>query len=837
MKLIIKLLIIITLATSQLAYSDEAKVCFYELADFRGESFCSTESESKSIHNDGFDNKIESISVPPGMVVTLYDGVNFSGKTITLKNDINLQELKSSGLYYKINSYQIAPAICFYTEDGYQGDSTCLAANQQIDLYHDTEVILESNRHVLPIHNDSIKSITIPQGMIAKIYKNDNFTLPFYALTENTTDNSLKALDMNNEITSIKAEEIKGLSCDKRCAIINSYDINLPYGFGEYWDDVRLLNKQVLFVFNTTGMGEDDNYDIKLFSGAGVIINKEGIIFSDHRMINKFYFERYKHSDNLSFIIQIKEDNVEIQYIQTLEHQLVDISPIISYDWSDKLNLPLDILITNYNIDKPLILAKTILTADTGDKKWEKRDLIQTSKIICAFTPFLNIYNYLIQGKCQQLDGIVFSASEYFNSNTQGKTLHIAGSSTPLKHKTETLLQTQESVDNHMTLTYIDNNQRGHSLSLPAVAKTCQTSLHSLFNSRPTRQLRPHCIDWTLEIMTDFTLLFGNSLETWNMEFFGRIINSIIKTGSTGVAVENTEIESSEIENSEVENSEVEKRFIKSVKEKIIEHGSENSFNYIKTAFDYAQLSYLSYKFYYSSDEMPSTVEQFPLGIYELLLETFNYVRTPPTVISQGDLVEQNELEFEVEILPTPTPEEEKKLSDTEVKNAQAMRKKLSETITHWGEQYQSTQAEQGSYAEQGASASANASPDENDRRLKKLLRAGYIVTGIINRRLILHRPGEIYVVIKLQGRIIAIVLADRFNNRDRVELVASVTLPDYVIYPDREGTVRGAGTAAVRELARYLQQQGARTLFSEVISQPSARVKQKVGFNFKNEF
>ncbi|EOF8261025.1 TPA: GNAT family N-acetyltransferase [Yersinia enterocolitica] len=821
MKLIIKLLIIITLTTSQLAYSDEAKVCFYELADFGRESFCSTESESQSIYNGGFDNKIESISVPPGMVVTLYDGVNFSGRKTTLKNDINLQQLKSSDLYNKINSYQIEPAICFYTEDNFQGDSTCLAANQQIDLYHDTEVILESNRHVLPIHNDSIKSIKIPQGMLAKIYKNDNFTLPFYALTENTTDNSLKALDMNNEITSIKAEEIKGLSCDKRCAIINSYDINLLFGFGEYWDDVRLLNKQVLLVFNTKGMGEEDNYDIKLFSGAGVIINKEGIIFSDHRMVNKFYFERYKNSDNLSFIIQIKKDNVEIQYVQPLKHQLVDVSPIISYDWSDKLNLPLEVVITNYNIDKPLILAKTILTADTDDKKWEKRDLIQTSKIICAFTPFLNIYNYLIQGKCQQLDGIVFSASEYFSSNTQGKTLHIAGSSAPLKHKTETLLQTQESVDNHMTLTYIDNNQRGQSLSLPAVAKTCQTSLHSLFNSRSTRQLRPYCIDWTLEIMTDFTLLFGNSLETWNMEFFGRIINSIIRTGSTGVVVEN----------SEIEDSEVEKIFIKSIKEKIIEHSTENSLSYIKTAFDYAQLSYLTYKFYYSSDDLPSAVEQFPLGIYELLLETFNYVRTPPTIVSQGQLVEQNDLEFEIEILPTLTPEEETKLSDAEVKNAQAMRKKLSDTITRWGEQYQSSQAEQ------GASASADSSPDENDRGLKKLLRAGYIVTGIINRRLILHRPGEIYVIVKLQGRIVAIVLADRFNNRDRVELVASATLPDYVLYPDREGTVRGAGTAAVRELARYLQQQGARTLFSEVISQPSARVKQKVGFSFKGEF
>lgn len=43
--------------------------------------------------------------------------------------------------------------------------------------------------------------------------------------------------------------------------------------------------------------------------------------------------------------------------------------------------------------------------------------------------------------------------------------------------------------------------------------------------------------------MTDFTLLFGGSLRTWNTEYFGRIIQSIITTGSTGVAVENTEVE------------------------------------------------------------------------------------------------------------------------------------------------------------------------------------------------------------------------------------------------------------------------------------------------------
>lgn len=91
--------------------------------------------------------------------------------------------------------------------------------------------------------------------------------------------------------------------------------------------------------------------------------------------------------------------------------------------------------------------------------------------------------------------------------------------------------------------------------------------------------------------------------------------------------------------------------------------------------------------------------------------------------------------------------------------------------------------------------------------------------------------------VVRFQGEIISIVLADRFNNRNKVELVASSTQPDYVLMPHREGTVRGAGTAVVNALAQYLKEQGAITLFSEVISQPSARVKQKVGFHFKSEF
>ncbi|WP_016678160.1 GNAT family N-acetyltransferase, partial [Yersinia pestis] len=366
--------------------------------------------------------------------------------------------------------------------------------------------------------------------------------------------------------------------------------------------------------------------------------------------------------------------------------------------------------------------------------------------------------------------------------------------------------------ENKMLLTYIDNVNNNQSLSLPAVAKTCMVSIHSILSTRQTRQIRPACIDWTLEIMTDFTLLFGSSLRTWNTEYFGRIIQSIITTGNTGVAVENTEIE---------------KRLSHAVKKAIMSQSIDSTLDHIKTAFDYAQLNYFDYSLFYVSEDTPSQVEQLPLGIYELLLPSFIYRPIPPIIIENSERVEQHELAFEIEILPSLFPEDARP-SDTEIEHARELRQKISETIAQWGQQYQ------GAHAIDDVDQEVNA--DEN-AALSQLLHAGHIVTGIIHRRLILNRPGEIYVVVKLRGEIIAIVLADRFNNRDEVELVASATLPDYVLSPDSEGTVRGAGTAAVYELARYLQQQGAKTLFSETISQPSARVKQKVGFTFKSEF
>lgn len=112
---------------------------------------------------------------------------------------------------------------------------------------------------------------------------------------------------------------------------------------------------------------------LSLFNGATININNSRIEFYNEKMNNDFYFEHDKRNDNLSFIIQMKKNTVQVQYIQTLRNNLVDISPIIFFDWDNGINEIPEIVITNNNKDEPLVIAKTILTADTGDKDWEKR--------------------------------------------------------------------------------------------------------------------------------------------------------------------------------------------------------------------------------------------------------------------------------------------------------------------------------------------------------------------------------------------------------------------------------------------------------------------------------
>ena len=88
-----------------------------------------------------------------------------------------------------------------------------------------------------------------------------------------------------------------------------------------------------------------------------------------------------------------------------------------------------------------------------------------------------------------------------------------------------------------------------------------------------------------------------------------------------------------------------------------------------------------------------------------------------------------------------------------------------------------------------------------------------------------------LFVVVRLEGEIVSVLGAAKGDTNDEFYIDVSVSAPRNVLTPNAEGNIRGAGTAAVHELARYLKEKGVKTLRSTVISQPSARVKMKLGF------
>ncbi|CND40919.1 beta-gamma-crystallin [Yersinia pseudotuberculosis] len=101
------------------------------------------------------------------------------------------------------------------------------------------------------------------------------------------------------------------------------------------------------------------------------------------------------------------------------------------------------------------------------------------------------------------------------------------------------------------------------------------------------------------------------------------------------------------------------------------------------------------------------------------------------------------------------------------------------------------------------------------------------------------HRAGAAalrhHAVRQFDRAFISLTMAVDININD-VGVAGSLTNPDYVITPNAEGAVRGAGTAAIRALADHFKRKGKISLVSSVISQPSAIVKKKVGFRFIEE-
>ncbi|EEQ09990.1 Beta-gamma-crystallin [Yersinia mollaretii ATCC 43969] len=783
--------------------ADQPKVCFYKDSYYNGASICATEGSLVNILPLKWNDRISSISVSKGMIVTVYEDGDFAGRSLTLKESIDFLSSKGAkGLNDAISSFSIKHAACFYEYDQYFGGSMCLSGGEKMDLYKGLE------SHIDRSLNDRVSSIKVPKNMQVTLFKDDNYNGDKITLAENYLLAELEDLDMDYAITSMTASQQENFICDQYCAIKERMIIPIKHIFGDYWHDERIGSKQVLISFKLT-----DNDDYLIWMGSDRVIKvKDRVIYYIHNDLNDIaYYHMNKESDRVSISSRFNGSYFESQFIESEGTKIIHLSPLIGYLF-DPSDANIHFSITNINTDKSksVVIDKAVMTVEKAQHRSERAI---TGLASCWAMPLLSIYNYVVQGRCNQVERFVDDVADFFGS-LDDKILQVSGSSKPLP-KVDT--DKAPSFDGGVTtasseldgiLTYVRTGLDKKSLTVPATALACRVSMKEqlLPHLRIRRDLTPTCIDWTLDILTDFTLLFGDSIARWNAENFGLVIERIIQNGDTGYAVSDTNIES---------------RLVHNVMAHIADSKDDELLR-LKSAFDFSQLSYATYQ-HHTHDQSavvsPQQSQELLLGRYELALENFNMVETIPRVRQAGQWVEHPELHFDIEII-TGRPAE-----------TLAARRNVIPIIENWRQSYnQPYLPTPVSSTEEDPQAIA-----QTQLNMDSVISAARIVGDVAQSWLRTTRDDYIYLIVRLSGQIVSITLAVDINEED-VGIAASLTNPAYVLHPRGEGVVRGAGTAAVRALADYAAKKGKRALVADVISQPSAIVKHKVGFRFIDE-
>ncbi|CRY55201.1 beta-gamma-crystallin [Yersinia intermedia] len=790
--------LLMVLSNDVLAEKD--KVCFYADSNYTGEAICADEGSEVKRMMKSWNDRISSITIPEGGVISVYESDNFLGRSITLKNNIDF--LSHPNLKYFndiISSFKIKYSACFYEYDNFSGEPICLASGEQVDLYN------ERQHNISDSMNDRVSSIKVPPAMQVTLYKDDRYNGDRVVLTENFLLGELKELGMAFNISSITTSQIDNFVCDQSCAIRQKMNIPIKKVFGEYWKDERIGPKQVLISLELTG---DDDYLIWL-SDNGLIRVKNRVVYYIHDYIsNAAYYEMSNDSDHLSILSRFNGGYFESQFIESFGSDVRYLSPIIGYLFNpnqDDINF--SIMNFNSNRNKSVLIDKIVMTAEKANQRTERSITGTTS---CWLMPILNIYNYIVQGQCNQVDRFVENLADFFNGGSD-KILQISGSSKPLPkiniRKALVFKPTEVlSSDPDGTLTYIKAGLDKQSLTLLATALACKVSMKEqlLPHIRTRRDDSPACINWTLDILTSFTLLFGDSLAGWNAENFGRVIERILHHQDTGYAVSDIEAET---------------RLVRSVGAFIAANVDEELIR-LKTAFDFSQLTYANYLRHNNTESSvvpPLRSQELLLGRYELGLDNFSYTETIPRIRQAGQWVEHPELTFEIEIITGPPTETE------------PARQNVSPTVDEWHRIYH-----QPLQLMVGNSEYDDIAPDVIQAR-DSIIPASRIVSDVIQSWLRTSREDYVYVIVRLSGKIVSITLAVDINETD-MGIGGSLSDPAYVLHPLDEGGVRGAGTAAIKALAQFAAKKGKRALVSDVISQPSAIVKKKVGFRFIEE-
>ncbi|CNH63249.1 N-acetyltransferase GCN5 [Yersinia kristensenii] len=696
-------------------------------------------------------------------------------------NGVLPDESKNYSFPYEEKVQEIE-TTCFYSEDNYQGEAICLNGSKKIDLYNAKDNYF----------NDQISSITIPKNLSTTIYKNDHYNPPHYTLMETINGEQLKSIGMHKVISGISIENSGVLPCIHNCVILEGFNLSLRDIFKNYWNLSDKPNKQILLNFLINNK-TDLFIDIKGYFYF-MLENKKLTISAPNKTFS-FYLK--DKTQDLSLLFKIENNVFSTQYIESIGTNMTNSSPMIDFHWPFTGWSSTQLSILNFS-DTPQILRNITMTANTNNTR-VKRDLI--SKLACWGIPALAIYNYVVQGRCNQLDKLTHKLKDLFH----GDSIKIAGHADMLPLAADVNIPPlSEIAPGTQILDHIDTNIKEEGLTLPATARYCGTTLAAIIHERYPRQPMHPCPQWVSQSLADFTLLFGYNLHTWSGDYLHTLINNIITHQRINIDDEALP---------EYHHHDTEQRLIHSITTQVRELGQVEVQNTLARAFEYSQQNYANYLTHAVGANAqpllpPQAVQELPLGYYELDLLSYNFQDTQVRVLHNNQWVASTH-HFEVDVI------------DGSREETQSVRDAVLTVINQWKEKYSNQIIERDG-------ANGELTPES------AIIEAGQILSHTIASGLTyyLGLGTDQFFIVRLNGEIVSILQSDSIHNSDNAEITASLTHPDYVLRPNAEGTIRGAGTAAVREMARYMQAKGRKKIISDVLSQPSAMVKSKLGFH-----
>ncbi|MBW5838335.1 GNAT family N-acetyltransferase [Yersinia enterocolitica] len=668
----------------------------------------------------------------------------------------------------------------------------CFAPGESIDFLDRDDELIE---------NDTVSSISIPNGMLATIYKNDNYNLPYLNLMESIGQRDLADLDMDNQISNVKVSNSPIEGCSKRCVILNRMQLPLSDIFAQNWDDPNYPNKQVLLSFD---INDQSVFMTELSLGPIIwFSNRDLFIFNNPQNSEPLVFRIHPDANRFSLLFHLNNNRIAVDYMESHGTEQIALSPTITVAHAP-FDRPVETsaIIINNTGKHPLIIDQVVMAASAEDIRSihhrSERDTAGT--LGCTFIPALAIYNYVTHSRCNQGDTLWSKVTHWFSDKNKDKPVLVTANPTLLKPQPQ---QPENSGGAALILTQIQTQLHNQALTLPATAQFCKTSIDNILASRYPRDVDMHCPLWVSRVLADFTLLFGDSMRDWTLDVLRRVITQIYESDTTGFATSDPAAES---------------RLVNEVREVIRGQGQDETIHQISQAFEYTRLNYARYRAHTPTTAVPpAAAQRLPLGTYSLALASYHHPTEPPVarVRENGEWVTHPDLYFDVDILDTTIPDQPG-VDEPLMDDARA-------ALAAWSDIYNAAPVNY---------HITNEYWSEHDRTIE----AGRAHSYSLYSEMLAPDNDYIYVAVRLGGDIVSLLAARRdesFENSDENYYIEFfVTDPNYVLMPEDEESVRGAGRAAVQGIAQYLQQRGVKTLRFRAISQPAARVSTKLGFH-----